>query len=208
MIRQAEIKDMSEIASLFMESFQKTVHHVFGDQVPKLEGLVDIFSFIYKVEPECMFVAEHNHRNAGYLICPKDIKHIWLLALFKGHVFKWAWRWMHGEYGFGLSPLRFLLHNKFSFISSIHNFRNTSTAQILSIAVDSEYRNQGLAAGMMKEGLKYLEKQNAEEIKLEVRPENVAGKRLYEKMGFEEIGVTEDIQGKWIVMVKLLKNKC
>ncbi|RQD74625.1 MAG: GNAT family N-acetyltransferase [Candidatus Syntrophonatronum acetioxidans] len=201
-IRQAEEGDIPQIAFIFLHTFERTVHHIFGDELPRIESMEDIFLFIYRMEPSSLFVAREGRRVVGYLICPQDVKALWSKALLKGYVFKWAWKWVCGEYGFGLAPLRFLLINKFHFMSSTHNFRSTSVAQILSIAVLPEYRDQGLASRLMEKGFLYLQSLGVPEIKLEVRPKNKAGKRLYEKMGFQEVGVTEDTQGQWIVMVK------
>lgn len=201
-VRGAEEEDIPQIAFIFLNTFEKTVHHIFGDELPNLESMQDIFLFIYRMEPSCIFVAREGLRVVGYLICPPDIKNLWSMALFKGHVFKWAWKWALGDYGFGLAPLRFLFINKFHFISSTHNFRSTSVAQILSIAVLPEYRGKGVAYRLMEKGFLYLQSLGVPEIKLEVRPENKAGKRLYEKMNFQEAGITEDTQGQWIVMVK------
>jgi len=61
-------------------------------------------------------------------------------------------------------------------------------AHILNICVDPAEQNQGIGRKML-ENLIEVARGRAETIFLEVRPSNVGAIALYEKMGFNEIGI-------------------
>jgi ribosomal-protein-alanine N-acetyltransferase len=55
--------------------------------------------------------------------------------------------------------------------------------EIMKIAVDKRYRNQGIG----EELLRTISKELGKEIHLEVRESNLAAIRLYQKMGFKNL---------------------
>ncbi|MEN6302666.1 MAG: N-acetyltransferase, partial [Armatimonadia bacterium] len=75
-------------------------------------------------------------------------------------------------------------------------------AHILSIAVDPDCHRRGVGGELLKRGLQYLQEQGAEQVRLEVRPDNPAAVHLYEKFGFRTVGEIQDSQGPWLVMVR------
>lgn len=62
-------------------------------------------------------------------------------------------------------------------------------SHILNLTVRPESRRQGVGQIMMKHFMGLACRHNADTVMLEVRPSNTAAIRLYEKLGFNEIGV-------------------
>ena len=75
----------------------------------------------------------------------------------------------------------------------IHGYGVMSVAagesHILNLTVRPESQRQGIGMKLMKHFMQLACRHNADTIMLEVRPSNVAAIKLYEKMGFNEIGV-------------------
>lgn len=61
-------------------------------------------------------------------------------------------------------------------------------AHIVSIAVDPQWRRQGLAAWLMLELIATAWQQGAHLVTLEMRVSNSAAGALYQKLGFQEVG--------------------
>ena len=68
--------------------------------------------------------------------------------------------------------------------------------EITNVAVDSSYRNRGIACEIMKELLKEGEKMGAESFTLEVRAGNVSAISLYQKLGFKTEGSRKNFYEK------------
>lgn len=62
-------------------------------------------------------------------------------------------------------------------------------SHILNLTVDPEMQRRGVGTRMMKHFVQLARRHNADTVMLEVRPSNVGAIRLYEKLGFNEIGV-------------------
>jgi len=62
-------------------------------------------------------------------------------------------------------------------------------SHILNITVRPESQRQGIGGKLMKHFLQLACRHDADTVMLEVRPSNVSAISLYEKMGFNEIGV-------------------
>ena len=62
-------------------------------------------------------------------------------------------------------------------------------SHILNVSVERGFRRQGLARRMMHRLLNIAREQRADTAFLEVRPSNLAALRLYQSLGFNEIGV-------------------
>ncbi|MEM9733318.1 MAG: N-acetyltransferase [Pseudomonadota bacterium] len=63
-----------------------------------------------------------------------------------------------------------------------------SEAEILSIAVEKSWRNQGVAEALMREAILHLSHERVENLFLEVAADNGAAIALYAKFGFETVG--------------------
>jgi [ribosomal protein S18]-alanine N-acetyltransferase len=61
-------------------------------------------------------------------------------------------------------------------------------AQIQNIAVNLALRGHGVGKALLAEGLKQAQARGATWASLEVRPSNLAARRLYATLGFTEVG--------------------
>ncbi len=66
---------------------------------------------------------------------------------------------------------------------------------ITTIAVTSHHQRHGLGTMMMNEILEISKQRGAQKIMLEVKPENLAAITLYQKFGFEVIGLRRNYYG-------------
>ena len=65
-------------------------------------------------------------------------------------------------------------------------------SHILKLTVRPESQRQGIGSKLMRHFLHLARRHDADIVMLEVRPSNVSAISLYEKMGFNEIGVRRD----------------
>lgn len=67
---------------------------------------------------------------------------------------------------------------------------------VLNVAVDPCWRGRGLGALLLRTVLEEAESSEAQAVTLEVRRSNLAGRRLYESFGFEEVGSRPNYYGR------------
>ena len=201
--RPARRSDLPQIADLFFRAFPESVSHVVGNaKVPTL-GIADAMAVLLDAEPPALRVAADGERIAGYIFSPHKLTGVWKVALLRGHVCRLAWRWITGRYGIGLRAVRKIISNKFSVVRSAKDATVECDARIFSVAVDPAYQGRGLGTRLTQEGLEYLQSVGAERVRLEVRPDNMPARHVYEKLGFQSHDqMTEDSQGKWLIMFK------
>lgn len=65
-------------------------------------------------------------------------------------------------------------------------------AHILNVCVAEEYHRMGLGRCLLNKMLEQASHYNVENVFLEVRPSNTAALKLYEQIGFNQIGVRKD----------------
>lgn len=64
--------------------------------------------------------------------------------------------------------------------------------EILRIGIRSKFRNQGLASALMEAFAEHCSQERCEAVFLEVREHNLPARSLYEKHGFESIGIRKN----------------
>lgn len=80
---------------------------------------------------------------------------------------------------------------------------------ITTIAVQSDYQHHGFGTVMMNEIMEIANQYKARKVMLEVKPENVAAISLYQKYGFEVIGLRRNYYGPSkdaLTMQKVVSN--
>jgi ribosomal-protein-alanine N-acetyltransferase len=201
-IARAFPADIPVIAALFTESFKDSVLHHCG-RLPKPQAMRDVFSLVYEAEPEAALIARSVAGTAiGYCFAPTALPSLWLRAILGGHLLKWMWRWLTGQYGFGLHPVKIIVLNKVAFLRSAVTPAKTASARILSIAVSPQWRGRGVAGALMGEAMKYFRSRGSVRVRLEVRPDNASAIKVYHNFGFTDAGFTHDSQGPWLIMFK------
>ena len=68
----------------------------------------------------------------------------------------------------------------------------TGVARLYSIAVDARHRGRGLAAALLADAERVALKRGRTRVSLEVRDDNGAAIRLYERLGYRLIGRNAD----------------
>ena len=202
-IMRARLNDVPAIAHLFTESFMDSVLHHCGGRLPKAQAMQDVFSLVYQAEPAGALLAkDQSGQVLGYCFAPVGLSRLWWQALTGGHLIKWAWRWLTGQYGFGLHPVKIIVLNKLAFLRSAATPGKAANARILSIAVAAAAQGQGIASALMTEADRYFKDNKVQRVRLEVRPDNKPAIRVYEKLGYYPGGTTYDSQGPWLIMFK------
>lgn len=205
-IGRAVPEDIPGIAAVFSESFEDSVLHHCG-RMPKPQAMQDVFQLVYEAEPQAALVARSRDGVvAGYCFAPTELPGLWVKAVLDGHVFKWGWRWLTGQYGFGLQPLPVIILNKIAFLRSAFTPAKSANARILSIAVAKSCRGQGGGGALMEAAISYFRSRKVKRVRLEVRPDNAAAIKVYTRFGFYNGGYTADSQGQWLIMFKEMEQ--
>lgn len=196
---------MPSLADAFVAAFPESIQHVAGE-LSTTQGLQDMFLLALEAEPAALQVADDNGRIAGYVLAPSCTSRLRTVAIWHGHVFRSAWRWITGQYGVRWRAMVTALGDKVSFLRNSKVGRRVE-ARILSMAVHPDYQGRGLGKRLLAAGIDYLRTQHVPEIRLEVRPDNAPAKHLYEQAGFEPVGTYPDAQGPWLVMIKPMQPR-
>lgn len=83
------------------------------------------------------------------------------------------------------------------------------TADLLLIAVEENYRKEGVGRRLIERAIEAAKVKNAERMMLEVYENNTAAKSLYLSAGFKQIAVRKDYYGAGknaLIMEKVLLN--
>jgi ribosomal protein S18 acetylase RimI-like enzyme len=198
-IRPIQPAEVDAAVHVFLEAFYGNVRLVYGD-APKPDAMHDVWSFVREVEPGGFLLARFEQRFAGYAIFTSSIRALQRRAITQGAVFRWALRAVSGRYGIRWLNVSRLFWNKLLFMGNAGRFRSSGDAQLLNIAVAPNEMGKGVAKALTRAGLDYLARQRVGEVRLEVRPDNLAAITAYRANGFVERGRVRDAGGEWLVM--------
>ena len=197
--------ELPAAVDIFLNAFYENVRLVYGDQ-PKPDAMLDVWSFAQEVEPQGFLAARQHGRVLGYALFTRSVKGMQRRALLRARPLVWGLRALSGRYGVRWGQLARLMWNKVLFVGASGRYRTTGDAQLLNIAVHPDARGRGVAKKLVNAGLGYLKEAGAEEVRLEVRPENAPALAAYRDTGFIERGRTRDIHGEWLVMTADLRS--
>ena len=81
-------------------------------------------------------------------------------------------------------------------------------AHITNIAINPDYRKQGLASKLLKATLRLCYEEKIDGITLEVRKSNLAARNLYKKFGFEEESIRKNYYENGEDAIIMWKKNC
>ena len=196
--RQASMEDLPAIARLFVVSFADSIHHA-GGGAKAANAIADAFGLALSAEPEGLIVAQVDGEVVGYALATGDAKRMRRKVFWQGRWLRMLWRLLTGRYGVGWRTVRAVCTDKAAFLRGAR-LHGAHQARPLSLAVRPAHRSQSIGRQLFAASLDYLRTCGAQTIRLEVRPDNVAARSLYESLGFCGRGRYEDSQGEWLVM--------
>jgi len=186
-------------ADIFCRAFADSISMFAPDNPHIGEAVRDIFLLLHQSIGDGFLVAIDDEGTVqGYIVVTDNIRRLWKGAVLSGFLFRALYRWLTGCYGIGLASVLKIIHNKLCYMR--FELGTKPAGQILSVAVNNDCRGRGTGKALVDQGLELLRSMGAGAVKLEVRPENHAARRIYSGCGFVEKGRTRDLQGEWIIM--------
>jgi ribosomal protein S18 acetylase RimI-like enzyme len=201
----ASESDLAEVADVFVGAFEKEVKNTLGEN-PQYDVVQHLFELMHRAEPQALFVARNAKGIVGYVYAPSSLQKVWHTALVEGHLWRWFTNWIRGRYPIRLTAARTLLLDKYFLVRSSLRDRSRSQHRILSVGVKPEAQGEGIASRLVQQAITRFERMGAPSIRLEVRPQNKAALRVYEKLGFVVRSSMYDSRGEWWVMTKELST--
>lgn len=196
--RQALVGDLPGIGEVFFVAFAESIQHA-GVGPAAQAAIEDLFGLVLAAEPEGLIVAVSEGQVVGYTLATVNAKHMRRRIFEHGGWLRILWRLLTGGYGIGWRTLRVILGDKRSFLRGARMYGGYQ-ARMLSLAVHPNAQGQGIGRELFGAGVGWLRGRGAQAIRLEVRPDNVPARRIYESFGFEPRGEYQDSQSKWMVM--------
>ena len=199
-ITLAQSQHNDTIVEIFCSAFENSITFFTPVTEQVKAAIRDVFGLLHRVFGQGFFVAVENDKVCGYIIMADDIKRLWREAITSGFLKNALISAVTGKYGLTLSTLYKIVKNKLLYF----RFEMTTepSAQVLSIAVHPEHQGKGIGQKLLERGISHIEALGIKKIKLEVRHDNIAAVRIYEKYGFCQVGKAEDLQGKWLIMMR------
>jgi ribosomal protein S18 acetylase RimI-like enzyme len=200
-------EDIRSIAEIYLEAFPESVDFFFrgdaGDRILRIIAL----GFGILLDAGCkFFVAKDSLGNlSGYSVVASDDAELHKAVVRHGHALGAARALFTGKIAMRFTEILKLGAN--GMVMAVSSFvlpKRTSFGRLMSIAVHKGARGQGLGRRLLQSALQCLAGEGVQVVRLEVRPENTRAYELYRAEGFSEIGVTRDLQGRWVAMEKLL----
>jgi ribosomal-protein-alanine N-acetyltransferase len=200
--RVASRDDLLGIGRVYVRAFPDSLRQL---RSPNLSprAVADVAGACFLAEHDCIMIAETrdgSEQIIGYIIAPCDAGGPARVALRRGLVFVWLWRWATGRYRIALRGALGVLRDKLHFRGTWIVPGAECGAAVLSIAVDPSFQGRGVGKRLLTEGISRLQRLNCECVRLEVRPDNEPARRLYEHVGFRRVGEFRDSRGPWVTM--------
>lgn len=207
-IKEATVQDAAAIAQLYLASFPESIEFFFAEHnTARLRALV-AYGFELALMSACLSLACRNNEGhlLGYcLVSSRDGLPVHRL-LSPQQLGRTAALCFKALSQFKAKELLILAQNQLKFgrsTSGDNIRRRLPGGRIISIAVHPGARGQGLGKSLLARSLDFLEQLGIQATYLEVRPDNLPAKRMYESFGFSPYGQTEDLQGPWLRMVRV-----
>ncbi len=192
-LEKGTIHNSHSIATIYAKAFPDSVRFFFIKKKPErlLELLELTFNLVFLWGGQAVVAKDSQGQLLGY--CLYSSAHA-----------------PHRAYGpsiatalkllFRLSPreaFRLIRNQLLMFFSARRTTPKQCGARIISIAINPSFQARGLGTKLLRGALQHLPQ---ETVSLNVRTDNPAGRRLYEKAGFVVCGTRRDLLGRWIML--------
>ena len=205
-IRRAKPEDLRQVAEIYMTAFADSLRHLGASQMSP-DAMEDVFRLCYHADPDGFLVAEDRGRVAGYVLCPRNVRAVWKMAVRGGWGIRMLWRWLTRRYRLSPHSVLRALRDMLAVHRAPSPRMPPCPARILSIAVHPDFQRRGIGRSLLAAALHSLRQRGADCVRLEVRPDNTPALRIYRRAGFQVVGKTRDSRGEWLVMVATINNE-
>jgi ribosomal-protein-alanine acetyltransferase len=132
------------------------------------DATIKLLDRFYEIEKQCFEKEAFTKHQIGYLLT--DYNSIGLAARVNDEIVGFA-------------------------IARVDVERNSRCGHILTVDVEPHYRRRGIAQRLLNEIESILKDKDVKECRLEVRENNLAALKLYQKMGYLKVGKLEKYYG-------------
>jgi ribosomal-protein-alanine N-acetyltransferase len=200
-VRSARKEDLYELARVYLRAFPESPR-AFGSPHLSPLAVADVMRVPLLADPGSLLVAHApGGEVVGYIIAVTDASLLLSAALFRGLALRWVCRWLRGRYRLSPRGALTLLRDKLRVRDAWQKGGEEVPARILSLAVDPEWQGRGIGEQLLEAARQRLRELGRLRVQLEVRPENLPARRLYEKLGFSVVGEFADTRGRWLTML-------
>lgn len=207
--RAATRQDLLGIGAVYLCAFPESLTELRSPDLSP-QAVADVAAACLIAEPECIDIAETGQTPEagiiGYIIAPSDTSRPGRLALRRGLPLMWVWRWITGRYRLSLRGALALFSDKLHLREAWRLPGTSCGAAVLSLAVDPGFRGQGIGRQLLERAVSRVRELGCDCLRLEVRPDNVPARRLYDGAGFRRVGGFTDSRGSWEIMLLQLRE--
>ncbi|MEL7564867.1 MAG: N-acetyltransferase [Dehalobacterium sp.] len=206
-IREGSIEDAKAIGELYLKSFPESVELFFDTNNTARLNSIAASGFELVLRSACLSLTCYDRHSTLLGYCIVSTKNGLPLhrLLIPRNIWKTIRLCLTSFNKLRIKELIKLIQNNLCQIRKTGDDtpKKLNGGRIISIAVHPKARGLGLGKALLTKALCFLEKNKVKATYLEVRPNNLPAKNMYEDVGFYKYGDTQDLQGPWLRMVRV-----
>jgi len=181
-IREITVQDAPMVAALHIKGIKTGFISSLG-----IDFVTALYEAIAKNKSSFGFVAEENDKVLGFIAFTTNLNKLYKSVITKSGI-KFALL-LVGKI-FSLKTIKKVFETLF-YPNRIKKL-DLPSAELLSIVIDKEQREKGLATGLVQKGLAKCARRGIEKVKVLVAADNQSANKLYKKYGFELVAQIEN----------------
>jgi len=181
-IREITVQDAPMVAALHIKGIKTGFISSLG-----IDFVTALYEAIAKNKSSFGFVAEENDKVLGFIAFTTNLNKLYKSVITKSGI-KFALLLVAKI--FSLKTIKKVFETLF-YPNRIKKL-DLPSAELLSIVIDKEQREKGLATGLVQKGLAKCARRGIEKVKVLVAADNQSANKLYKKYGFELVAQIEN----------------